>query len=90
MLLFLLSISSGHAQQQNGPVAIIGMETLIESIRDMNVRLDALLQPKWEYRFVQRNLLSDVRADLKALGREGWEVVSITQEEGFLLKRRVF
>jgi hypothetical protein len=52
-------------------------------------QLDRLLHGAWEYRLVQRNRFEDSVEQLNALGKEGWELVSVSPDEGFLLKRRL-
>lgn len=80
------------AQQQNalpvGPTQVLGMPQLVESVRQINLQLQRLSNVSWEYRFLQRNRLQDSEKLLFQLGQEGWELVGVTVEEGFILKRR--
>ena len=77
---------------QPATVRVEGLEQVVDALRQVERKLDLLLQSRWEYRAVQRNRLDDF-GDLgdavTALGRDGWELVSVNVEEGYLFKRRV-
>ncbi len=84
-----------EAQQKEIPaiVQVQGLEEVTATLRRIEGNLAKLLTSQWEYRFVQRNRLDQLNAvvpsALENLGREGWELVNVTVQEGFLLKRRV-
>ena len=84
-----------EAQQKEAPalVQVQGLEEVTATLRRIEGNLAQLLTSRWEYRFVQRNRLDQLNAvvpnELESLGRDGWELVNVTVQEGFLLKRRV-
>ena len=52
----------------------------------------ALLQPRWEYLVVSKNLERDTNRpenSLESLGKKGWELVTFEEETGYIFKRRV-
>lgn len=51
-------------------------------------KLEALLHPKWEYKFVSMNILASP-PDLAALGAQGWELMFKSADGQFVFKRRV-
>ena len=51
-------------------------------------KLEALLHPKWEYKFVSMNILASP-PDLAALGTQGWELMFKSADGQFVFKRRV-
>jgi hypothetical protein len=59
------------------------------SIQQLERRLNRLLDSGWEYRFLARNRFSDLVQQTNHLGAEGWELVAVTQDEGFIFKRRL-
>lgn len=59
------------------------------SLRTLEQRLDNLLHSGWEYRFLARNRFGTIQAEIESLGKEGWELVAVTEEEGFVFKRRL-
>lgn len=91
LILSLFAFASAHAQQTNIPatVQVQGLDQVITSLQRIERQLQQFADSRWEYRFVQRNLLDDIDEQIKTLGAEGWELVSVTQQEGFILKRRV-
>ena len=58
-------------------------------IQQLEQRLDRLLESGWEYHFLARNRFSDLVQQANYLGGEGWELVAVTQDEGFIFKRRL-
>ncbi len=89
--LLALAASGGPALAQQDPtvVRVEGLAEVQASLRRVEAKLDLLISAPWEYRFVQRNRLVDVDATVAELGRAGWELIAVTQEEGFVFKRRV-
>ena len=70
-------------------VQVQGLGEVIDALERVERKLDRLLSSRWEYLFVQRNRLENISNRVKLLGQEGWELVTITVEEGFVFKRRV-
>ena len=51
-----------------------------------------LLQPRWEYLVVSKNLEKDTKKpdnSRESLGKKGWELVTFEEETGYIFKRRV-
>lgn len=65
------------------------LEETNQRLTGVQQRLDALLRSGWEYRTVQYNLLANTREEVEQLGRDGWELVGVSEREGFVLKRRI-
>ena len=78
------------AQQQpaEGALQVQGMSALLDSVRRIDLQLQQMSEVLWEYRFLQRNRLQSVDQQLTELGQQGWELVAVTVEEGFILKRQ--
>lgn len=92
-LLLLLCVPAPAQQNQTGIPAIIqvqGMAEVLGTLQRIELRLEQLQDSRWEYMFVQRNRLEDVEEQVKRLGTQGWELVGVTQEEGYILKRPVY
>jgi len=52
-------------------------------------QLERLLHSPWEYRLLQPNRFENSVEQLNVLGKEGWELVGVSPEAGFIFKRRV-
>lgn len=76
------------AQQSDDSREVEGISLLIDSVRRIELQLQQLGDVRWEYRFLQRNRLQNIEQQLTQLGQQGWELVAVTVEEGFVLKRR--
>ncbi len=71
-------------------VQIEGMSEMLSLLKRIDKGISKLAASRWEYRFVQRNRLNnDLKEQITALGRDGWELVNATVQEGFIFKRRV-
>ena len=91
LLVLLLMNNPGLAQQSlPGTIQVEGVAEAIATLQRIESQIQQLMHSRWEYLFVQRNRLEDIEQQIKALGTDGWELVNVTQEEGFILKRRVF
>ncbi len=98
MLLALLLAPAGGAWAENGLAAqrlaasneemVKQLKGVASTLKAMDEKLARLLDDQWEYRFMQRNLLSDLTDDIAKLGRDGWELITVTEQEGFVFKRR--
>ncbi len=88
----VLCAGSVSAQQQPaapaGPLQLQGMPALLGSVQRIEAGLQRLADPRWEYLFLQRNRLQSIDQQLNELGLRGWELVAVTVEEGFILKRQ--
>lgn len=73
-----------------GPVTVEvrGMAEILGALQRLEAKLDRLLDSRWEYTFVQRNRLRDQEQNIRSFGAQGWELVNVTVEEGFIFKRR--
>ncbi|MCP4964982.1 MAG: DUF4177 domain-containing protein [bacterium] len=92
--LVLFLALSGPTAGQEAPtpevVRIEGWEEAIHLLQRVDKGITRLEQSRWEYKVVQRNILSgDLKEKIEALGRDGWELVNATVQEGFIFKRRV-
>jgi len=95
-LVVLLMLSSPLMAQQKEVPAIVqvqGLDEVLATLQRLERNMQQLLTSHWEYRFLQRNRLDqlndEVPAQLDRLGRQGWELVNVSVQEGFLLKRRI-
>lgn len=97
-LVMLVALSGSAFGQPTAPpqtVRIEGLEQVIGLLQRIDRGIDRLAQSQWEYRTVQRNRLGSTRLgenierQIQALGRDGWELVGVTVEEGYIFKRRV-
>lgn len=89
---FLMALSTTvFAQQDNLPevVRVEGLAEIQDTLRRIENTLEQILSSQWEYRFVQRNVLSDIAQQIQQLGLEGWELVNVTAEEGYIFKRQI-
>ena len=89
---FILVAGPVSGQQQaaapTGPLQLQGMPALLGSVQRIEAGLQRLADPRWEYLFLQRNRLQSIDRRLNELGQQGWELVAVTVEEGFILKRQ--
>lgn len=91
ILFTCICCSPSLAQQQtlpSGPLQLQGMPQLLDSVKQIERYSQRLNNPQWEYLFLQRNKLQSIGPQLAQLGLDGWELVAVTDEEGFVLKRR--
>jgi len=65
------------------------LKDMVTQLKGVQQRLDALIMSGWEYRLVSHNRFENLEAQINSLGRDGWELVGVTREEGFVFKRRV-
>ncbi len=91
-VLFLALSGPAAGQQATAPevVRIEGWEQVIHLLQRIDKGITRLEQSRWEYKIVQRNRFADdLEGQIEALGRDGWELVNATVQEGFIFKRRV-
>ena len=92
-LLILTALSGPTSGQQAAAPTLVqvqGLEEVVRLLRSIDSGIARLASSRWEYKFVQRNKLDqDMDTRILALGRDGWELVNVTVEEGFIFKRRV-
>ena len=88
-----LPVTEALAQQAalntNGELKVQGVDQLNTSVQRIDHLLRQFANIRWEYQFVQRNRLENTAEVLAGLGAEGWELVSVTVEEGYILKRAI-
>ena len=98
-LLIMMMLSATAVAQQNpnqnqsmlpAIIEVQGMAEVLGTLQRIEYRLQQLQNSRWEYMFVQRNRLEDVEEQIKQLGTQGWELVNVTLEEGYILKRPVY
>ena len=91
--ILLLAMSGATlGQQVTAPqvVRVEGLEEMVGLLQRIDSGIARLASSRWEYKFVQRNRLDEnMDTRILALGRDGWELVNVTVEEGFIFKRRV-
>ncbi len=92
-LLCSMAVSgSAFAEEETVPkvVQIEGMTEMLSLLKHIDRGISQLAASRWEYRIVQRNRFTDnLNEQIAALGRNGWELVNATVQEGFIFKRRV-
>lgn len=92
-VVFCLANAPALAQQtaatQNGEIKIQGLDQLNASAQRIEQYLRQFANIRWEYQFVQRNRLQNSEDTLAQLGAEGWELVTVTVEEGYIFKRAI-
>ncbi len=92
-VIFCAASAPALAQQaavtQNGVLKIQGVDELHASIQRIEQYLRQFANTRWEYQFVQRNRLQNTEEILAQLGADGWELVSVTVEEGYIFKRAI-
>ena len=68
------------------------LDEIKETLQKLTVlvdrKMEALLHPRWEYKFVSVNILASP-PDLAALGAQGWELMFKSADGQFVFKRRV-
>lgn len=89
VLLLIILLSETSFAQQNNTVRVEGIDEVNAVLRRIETNIKQVTYSRWEYQFVRRNRLEDMEERMAELGAEGWELVNVTQEEGFILKRRV-
>ncbi len=65
------------------------LSDIVTSLGVLQRQLDSLLHSTWEYKALRINRFGDFDKQVASLGREGWELVGVTIEEGFIFKRRI-
>jgi uncharacterized protein YjhX (UPF0386 family) len=92
LFLAIASMAAGPltAEERTSKVQVEGLEDIRAQLQRIDSRLSLLTNSGWEYMFVQRNRFDgNIKRELESLGRDGWELVNVTLEEGFILKRRL-
>ena len=93
LFVVMLAFSSGaRSQQITAPqdVRVEGLEQVIGLLQRIDDGISRLAHSRWEYEFIQRNRFDEnLKARIEAMGRDGWELVNVTVEEGYIFKRRV-
>ena len=95
MLVALQGSAFGQLTSQPETVRIEGLEQVLALLQKIDRGINRLAQSQWEYRTLQRNRLGssrlgeNVKQQIQAMGRDGWELVGVTVEEGFIFKRRI-
>lgn len=86
----LSSLAFGEENPVPNVVRIEGMNEMLSLLKRIDKGISRLAASRWEYRTVQRNRFNDkLRDQIEELGRDGWELVNATVQEGFIFKRRV-
>ncbi|OEU68778.1 MAG: hypothetical protein BA863_06555 [Desulfovibrio sp. S3730MH75] len=70
------------------------LDTLHQDLQRIEEKLDALANPKWEYKILTPNVIDEDAVDryspnLTPLGEQGWELVNYSSDIGYVMKRRV-
>ena len=88
------NVNSGAAPQWQ--TIADDLQKLDKRISDIQVQVQSLAHPVWEYKVVVPNIINtsgmeDQGIDgvnLSQLGKQGWELVNYTDQYGFIFKRR--
>ena len=90
LMLALCGTTSGQQATAPTVVQVEGLEKLVTLLQRIDRGIAHLAYSRWEYKIVQRNRFNeDQERQIEALGRDGWELVNATVQEGFIFKRRV-
>lgn len=89
---------AAFAAENDSAAVVAALESLRSSMEknlgSLGSKLDKLLYSKWEYKVMNPNKLdtssgqSQNDVDFTGLGRDGWELVGISLNVGFIFKRR--
>lgn len=81
-------------QEGNSCELLLGpLETLHQDLTRIEEKLDALANPKWEYKVLTPNVIDENAIDryspnLNPMGAEGWELITYSPDIGYIMKRR--